>query len=226
MTGIDGSAALRALGQAYRSISGLLPDLPEEALRRPTRCRGWNVRDLLFHLLLDPQRALVALATPATGEPTVDFVSYWRSYQPGTARADRHAAFVRRAAAAYSGHILVEEWAETSEAALQAATWATAPTGRVHTQGLIISIPDLVATLTVEAAIHHLDLTAHLDGAPAVPAAALEVVRVTLDGLLGTTLPVDWDAETYALKATGRVALSEGDRAGLGVLGERLPLLG
>jgi uncharacterized protein (TIGR03083 family) len=226
MADIDGGATLRALGQAYRAITEIVTDLPEGAFDRPTGCRGWSVRDLLFHLLLDPQRALVALASPATEEPTVDFVSYWRPYQPGTAGAARHAEFVRRAASAYSRHILVELWAETSEAALQAAAWATPATARVHTQGLIITIPDLVATLAVEAAIHHLDLTVHLDDAPSVPAMALDVVRLTLDGLLGTTLPVDWDGETYALKATGRMALSDDDREGLGLLGERLPLLG
>jgi hypothetical protein len=37
---------------------------------------------------------------------------------------------------------------------------------------------------------------------------------------------VAWDAETYALKATGRMALNAGELDRLGPLGERLPLLG
>jgi hypothetical protein len=37
---------------------------------------------------------------------------------------------------------------------------------------------------------------------------------------------VAWDAETYALKATGRVALDGGELDRLGPLGARLPLLG
>jgi len=91
---------------------------------------------------------------------------------------------------------------------------------------LVIALPDLLATLTVEAVLHHLDLTVNLDGPPPAPPAALEVVRLTLDGLLGSPLPVAWDAETYALKATGRMALEDAELDRLGPLGVRLPLLG
>jgi hypothetical protein len=38
--------------------------------------------------------------------------------------------------------------------------------------------------------------------------------------------PADWDDVTYALKATGRVPLTAGDRARLGVPATRFPLLG
>ena len=224
--------------------------LPDAAFERPTRCRGWSVRDLLFHMLLDPQRALVALATPTTEATTTDLVAYWRSFQPGTEQAVRHAEFVRRAASAYvRPAALVGEWEETSEAAVRAAAsavmagWAehqatarasrrrgrepsVPASGRVRTQGLVIALPDLLATLTVEAVLHHLDLTVNLDGPPPAPPAALEVVRLTLDGLLGSPLPVAWDAETYALKATGRMALEDAELDRLGPLGVRLPLLG
>ena len=249
MTGIDVTATLQALGQSYRAVTASVRTLPEAAFERPTRCRGWTVRDVLFHMLLDPQRALVALATPTTEAATTDLVAYWRLFQPGTEQAERHAEFVRRAASAYARPAtLVEEWEETSEAALRAAAsavmagWAehqvtaratrrtgrepAAASGRVRTQGMVIALPDLLATLTVEAVLHHLDLTVNLDSSPPAPPAALEVVRLTLDGLLGSPLPVAWDAETYALKATGRIALASGELDRLGALGARLPLLG
>ncbi|HAW11381.1 MAG TPA: hypothetical protein DCX12_10065 [Chloroflexi bacterium] len=249
-SGIDVTATLQALGESYRAVTAAVRTLPDAAFERPTRCWGWTVRDVLFHLLLDPQRALVAFATPTTEAATTDLVAYWRPYQPGTEGAERHAEFVRRAASADArAATLVEEWEETSEAALRAAAAAvmagraehqvtpratrrrgreaSAPaSGRVRTQGLVIAIPDLLATLTVEAVLHHLDLTVNLDSPPPAPPAALEVVRVTLDGLLGSPLPVAWDAETYALKATGRVALDGGELDRLGPLGARLPLLG
>jgi hypothetical protein len=41
------------------------------------RCRGWVVVDVLFHVLCNAQRALVALASPVPGPPDRDFVSYW-----------------------------------------------------------------------------------------------------------------------------------------------------
>ncbi len=52
------------------------------------------------------------------------------------------------------------------------------------------------------------------------------LVRRTLNGLLGATADAGWDDTTYALKGTGRRALSADDRARLGGLADRFPLLG
>jgi hypothetical protein len=51
-------------------------------------------------------------------------------------------------------------------------------------------------------------------------------VRNVLDGLLGTALPLGWDDVEYALKGTGRVALTAADRDQLGDLALKIPLLG
>lgn len=80
-------------------------------------------------------------------------------------------------------------------------------------------------TLIVEATIHYLDLTLNLPAPPA-PASALLHVRNVLDGLLGTELTLDWDDVEYALKGTGRVALTAADRDHLGDLALKIPLLG
>ena len=47
------------------------------------------------------------------------------------------------------------------------------------------------------------------------------------DGLLGTSLPdtLGWDATTYILTGTGRRELTPGERAALGDLADRFPLL-
>jgi hypothetical protein len=44
--------------------------------------------------------------------------------------------------------------------------------------------------------------------------------------VLGQPGPAGWDDVTYALKATGRAELTDNDRASLGELATRLPLLG
>jgi uncharacterized protein (TIGR03083 family) len=223
---VDGRDALGALSETYRATTAALSALSDDDWARPSRCQGWSVRDVVFHLLLDPQRALVAFASPTVAEPTTDFIAYWRPFRASSEGAVRHAEFVRRAAAAFPRPALIAEmWAETSEAALRASALSP-PQGRVETQHLVIAVPDLLATLTVEAALHHLDLTVNLDHPPAAPATALEIVRTTLDGLLGTAPPVTWAAEVYALKGTGRMELDEDDRRRLGELQERFPLLG
>ena len=51
---------------------------------QPTRCAGWTVRDLVYHLVGDAQRALVAVHTPTAAEADVDAVTYWANWKPGT----------------------------------------------------------------------------------------------------------------------------------------------
>jgi uncharacterized protein (TIGR03083 family) len=218
--------ALDALQDAYQDVTELVAGLDEHELLQPSRCQGWAVRDLLFHMLLDAQRALVTLATPATGPPDVDFVTYWLPFKPGMPGADAHQRFVAAAAGAYSRpQGLVAHWSETSEAALRAAAAAPAD-GCFATQGHVLTLPSFLATLIVEAAVHHLDLVGHLPGRPGPGARPLRLVRSTLDGLLGEAPATGWDDETYALVGTGRLPLGDADRAALGPLADRFPVFG
>jgi len=112
--------AAELLAAAYGSISGMVGRLPAGDFERRSRCAGWAVGDVLFHLLLDAQRALVTFATPVETEPDVDAVTYWSPFRPGgtgSAAAQAHARFVRLAARAYSGPPgLVAHWADTAAA--------------------------------------------------------------------------------------------------------------
>ena len=177
-------------------------------------------------MLLDAQRALVTFATPAAGEPDVDFISYWTPFRPGAEGYAAHARFVRRVASSYrSDLVIAKQWAETAAAAAHAA--ATLPADiKVATQGHVLFAGDFLATLAVEATIHHLDLLAGDERLSGPSGPGLAVTRETLDGALGEPVPVGWDDVDYALKATGRVELTAGDRAGLGILAARFPLLG
>ncbi|GAB7052270.1 maleylpyruvate isomerase N-terminal domain-containing protein [Catenuloplanes indicus] len=217
-----------ALRAAYDGVTAALTPLSPMELLAPTRCHGWTVADVVHHLTSDAQRALVALATPADGPATRTFVTYWRSTPdpaPDWASAERAAAASawagRRAASiAREPGLLVESWAETSAAAVQAAF--AAPHAFVATQGHVLSTPDLLTTLATEAVIHHLDL---LLGLPAAPDPAV----ATLDGLLalhGGVRPPDWGIEDYLLKGSGRLALSTPDRTALGTSAGLFPLLG
>lgn len=204
--------------------------LDDAGLQRPTRCRGWLVADLLFHVLCDAQRALVALASPATGPADVDDVSYWRAFTPGgdDDASVKHAWWARRSAAAFdrpSG--VVRIWSDTAPAAARAAA-AADPDGYVTTQGHVLRVPDLLATLTTEAVIHHLDLVVDLPDAPLPAAAPTRVAVATVDGLLSddAVRPTGWDDRDYLLKATGRVPLTDRDRLELGEAAGWFPLLG
>src|SRR5215218_8702574 len=73
-------AALFAFDRAYSTVGEFTAGLSRADLLAFSRCRGWVVADVLFHVLCDAQRALVALASPAPGPPDRDFVSYWTAF--------------------------------------------------------------------------------------------------------------------------------------------------
>jgi uncharacterized protein (TIGR03083 family) len=214
------------MAASYRAVTADLERLSEEDLARPSRCLGWTRADLLYHMLLDARRALVTFATPAAGTADVDFVSYWAPFRPGAEGYDAHARFVRRAASAYrSDLVIVAQWSETAAAAVYAAS-ALPADAKLATQDHVLAAGDFLATLAVEATIHHLDLAAgdHALAGPSGP--GLDITRETLDGILGQPVPASWDDVGYALKATGRAQLTAEDRARLGALADRFPLLG
>lgn len=168
--------------------------------------------------------ALVTFNSPAEGPANKDFVSYWNGFEAANEDAIAHARFVRISAAAHSDpKTIASRWRETTLAALRNAR-STSEVDFVTTQGHILSTPDFIATLVVEATIHHLDLVANLDTPSSPPAAALVITLTTLDGLLQGTRPGGWDEITYLLKATGREPLTQRDRVALGDAGSRLPL--
>jgi hypothetical protein len=70
----DEFAALRI---AYDDLAGLAQSLTERDSWRATGCPGWAVRDVVFHLLGDAQRALVSLLTPSDVPADRTAVTYW-----------------------------------------------------------------------------------------------------------------------------------------------------
>ena len=224
---VEYRAALDGFGRAYSGIGELTAGLSRADLLAFSRCRGWVVADVLFHLLCDAQRALVALASPAPGPPDRDFVSYWTAFASEAEDLSAAAWWVRRSAAAFGdGTGVAASWQETAPAAVRAAGRAD-PDGYIATQGHVLAVADFLATLVTEAVIHHLDMIVHLPTAPSPDRHAVALATRSLDGLLGSGVsrPDDWTAEEYLLKGTGRVPLSPRDRGALAEATERFPLL-
>jgi hypothetical protein len=216
---------LDLLQTAYRDLSGVLMALSPAEGWQPTGCAGWAAVDLGFHLLGDARRALVALATPAEGSADTDAVTYWRAWRPPAPDDEDELWSTRVAASVQGGFGAVQRrYAEASAAVLVAAGRA-APTDLIRTQGATMTVADLLSTLTVEAAVHHLDLVLHVDR-PGPAEEPLGEVRRVLEGLLGAPLPSGWDGATAARRGTGREPLTAGDLAALGTLADRFPLFG
>jgi hypothetical protein len=219
-------AALVALFDAvYEATTTVVSGLDEVSFDQRTRTALWSVKDLLFHQMCDAQRALVVFTTEPDESADTTAVSYWAAWQPGQPGAENHASYAAKAAAAYGGsHFLVEQWTETSRAAVRAAR-QHGPAGTVATQGHVLTADDFVHTLAVEGVVHHLDLTLAVPS-PGLPNAAYELVVEVLTGLLGTDLPTVWSREEAVLKGTGREPLSDEDRESLGAAAASFPLFG
>ncbi|WP_232665134.1 maleylpyruvate isomerase N-terminal domain-containing protein [Pseudonocardia sp. TRM90224] len=218
------SPALAALRIAYSDLTTIAMSIDEPDSWRPTRCAGWVVRDLVLHVLGDAQRALVALGTPAAGPADRDFVTYWTDVPGGRDDDSTELRAQRIIASAWALAPLARTFAETTRAVVTLADRAS-PDALVATQDHVLRVEDLITTLAVEAAVHHLDLVVDMNR-PGPRPEPLALVRETLDGLLGHSTPPEWSDERWALVGTGRVPPGGRERRELGPAAGRLPLLG
>jgi uncharacterized protein (TIGR03083 family) len=220
---VDRSTVVGALAAEYGLLTKIIRSLSQADLAQPSGCLGWTNADLIFHMLLDVQRALVTFNSPAIGAVDRDFVTYWKGFLATDEPSQEHARYVRINAASHRNPTTIcARWAATAEAAIRNAQ--TANIDLVTTQGHILNIADFIATLVVEATVHHLDLVANLAGSRAPAPEAVAIATITIDGLLKAPRPLGWGDETYILKATGRAPLNEADRTALGSAGDRIPV--
>ena len=216
--------AARLLAESYDALAGVVAAVPEPDSWRPTGCRGWAVRDLTYHCLCDAQRALVALHSPAAGEPDRDAVTYWSDWAPDEAGAALGRRHVRVVASMYLvWEQLRDLYLETAHAVVEAASHAD-PAALVRTQGHVLAVDDLLSTLAVEATVHHLDMTLDLPDAYGPAESGLAEVRRVLDGLLGGQVAAGWPDERYARVATGRADPTPDEARELGALVDRVPV--
>ena len=225
MTERSYASLVALLDEVYEATTSVVTGLDVESMGRPTRTEHWSVKDLLFHQMCDAQRALVAFTSESDAAPDTTAVTYWAAWHPGQPGAGDHARYASRAAAAYGRpESLVAQWTETSRAAVRAAR-RHGPNRAVATQGHVLTAADFVHTLAVEGVVHHLDLTLELPS-PGLSDDAYAVVTEVLTGLLGSGLPAGWGPDEAVLKGTGRMPLTDGDRATLGERADRVPLFG
>ena len=204
----------QALRASYDALAGVVGGLDDEAAWRPTGCRGWVVRDLVFHLHADCVRALVAVHSPAGRPADCDAVAYWRGWGSDAGTDETIRRTTRVESSPWSWPALRDRYAEGAAAAGRAVA-AADPETVVTTQGHALTVADLASTLLVEATLHHLDLVRHLPGATGPALEGLAEARRVSEALLGRDLG-GWTDERVALVATGRAEPSPQEQAELG----------
>ncbi|GLY70684.1 maleylpyruvate isomerase N-terminal domain-containing protein [Amycolatopsis taiwanensis] len=208
---------------SWTALRTAVAEVPDEDFARPSGCTGWLVRDLVCHLIIGAQDVLITLVTPAETEPTRNAVTYWNVLE-ATGDESFDALVVRLAAAYEEPRLLKFHFDDVGSAAGRAAVLAD-PAARVSTLGEVITVGDYLSAYVLEWTLHHLDLIAHFPEAAEPPAESLAWSRELLEKVAGVAFPASLSDADALLVGTGRRAPTGAERAELGELTARLPLV-
>ncbi|MEU4247410.1 maleylpyruvate isomerase N-terminal domain-containing protein [Amycolatopsis sp. NPDC026612] len=216
---------MELFSRTWAALRAAVDALPGAEFAKPSGCRGWLVRDLVCHLVIDAQDVLITLVTPASTAVTHDAVSYWAVGSALPSGDDPLDALVVRLAAAYEDPALLKfHLGDVGSAAGRAAGLAD-PGMRVSTQDMVLTAGDYLSAYVLEWTLHHLDLVAHVPSAAGPPSAGPARSRLMLEKIAGTAFPESFSDEDVLLVATGRRAPAEAETAALGDLAVRLPFV-
>ncbi|MFF7203253.1 maleylpyruvate isomerase N-terminal domain-containing protein [Streptomyces sp. NPDC008141] len=211
--------------RSWTALRAAVAALADEDFGQPSGCAGWLVRDLVCHLVIDAQDVLITLATPADTEPTRDAVTYWEvTDTPPTGDDPLDALTVRLAAAYGEPHLLQFHLDDVGSAAGRAAELADSAR-RVRTRDEVLTAGDYLTAYVMEWTLHHLDLVAHLPNAAEPPVEGLALSRAMLEKIAGAPFPASFSDKDALLVGTGRRAPTGAEKAELGGLTARLPLV-
>jgi uncharacterized protein (TIGR03083 family) len=219
------SEVLEAFRDEAKVLDGVVEKLSTDDLSRPTNCPPWNVKQLLVHvaIVLPPSPLRVAAASTPDIDNAAD--CYRR---PERTTTDYHEGIADKAVEAAADltdgfgvrRLLTRRW----QTAWQ--DWSERDLSDViaHSAGSC-RLDDYIVTRVISHAAHGLDLALSLGRQPWTTARALAVMRPVFTSLLGVEPPSRWDGQGFFARATGRRALDGNDRAELGSLAARWPLL-
>jgi uncharacterized protein (TIGR03083 family) len=211
--------------RSWAALRTAVAELPDDDFERPSGCSGWLVRDLVCHLIIDAQDVLITLVTPTEAEPTRNAVTYWEvADAPPTGDDPLDALIVRLAAAYEEPRLLRFHFDDVGSAAGRAAELAD-PVLRVGTRGEVLTAADYLTAYVLEWTLHHLDLVAHLPGVEGPPVEGLARSRQLLETIAGAAFPASLSDTDALLIGTGRRAPTDAEKATLGELDARLPLV-
>ncbi|MFG3016337.1 maleylpyruvate isomerase N-terminal domain-containing protein [Streptomyces cinerochromogenes] len=211
--------------RSWSALRTAVAELPDEDFARPSGCTGWLVRDLVCHLVIDAQDVLITLVTPAEEEPTHSAATYWKVTGTPPSGDDPLDALTVRLAAAYEDPELLKFHLDDVGSAAGRAARLADPGQRVGTQDMVLTVGDYLSAYVLEWTLHHLDLTAHLPGAPQPPAESLAGSRALLEEIAGAPFPASWSDQDALRIGTGRRTPTGTEQADLGELAARLPLV-
>jgi hypothetical protein len=211
--------------RSWAALRSAVAELSDEDFVQSSGCTGWLVRDLVCHLVIDAQDVLITLVTPAETAPTRDAVTYWDVAETPPTGDDPLAALTVRLAAAYEDPRLLKFHLDDIGSAAGRAAELADPHLRVGTRDEVLTAGDYLSAYVLEWTLHHLDLVAHLPHAAEPPAAGLARSREMLEKIARAAFPASFSDTDALLIGTGRRAPTDTEKAELGELAARLPLV-
>ncbi|WP_410588984.1 maleylpyruvate isomerase N-terminal domain-containing protein [Amycolatopsis sp. lyj-23] len=216
---------MELFSRTWAALRAAVASLPGAEFAKPSGCRGWLVRDLVCHLVIDAQDVLITLATPASSAVTHDAITYWAVSSSLPSGEDPLSALIVRLAAAYQDPALLKFHLDDVGAAAGRAADLADPGTRVATQEMVLTAGDYLSAYVLEWTLHHLDLVAHVPSVAGPPAEGLARTRAMLEQVAGAGFPASMPDEDVLLVATGRRAPTEAETTALGPLAARLPFV-
>ncbi|WP_290062810.1 maleylpyruvate isomerase N-terminal domain-containing protein [Amycolatopsis solani] len=211
--------------RTWAALRAAVASLSDDDFAKPSGCRGWLVRDLVCHLVIDAQDVLITLVTPSSAALTHDAVTYWALSDALPSGDDPLDALIVRLAAAYEDPALLKFHLDDVGAAAGRAADLADPGTRVSTQDMVLTAGDYLSAYVLEWTLHHLDLVTRLPSVPGPPPEGLAETRSMLEKIAGTAFPASFSNTDVLLVATGRRAPTEAEHEALGELAARLPFV-
>jgi uncharacterized protein (TIGR03083 family) len=226
---------VEALAAQLGDLIELVGELSEADFGRPTRCPGWSVAEVVAHCEGMLLRLVGENALPVDGAAEVDRVGYYR-YDPDGPREgeDSNKTFsevirdrVIDEVGGRDGAQLRASLENALDAALQGVREIPAERVIKRSGHPRMTFGEFVASRNVEFGVHMMDIAHAIGSDERVQPGPAAIITGVLDGLLGEPPPesLGWDATTYILAGTGRRRLHGDERAKLGTLAMRFPLL-
>lgn len=219
---------VQALADECEELSATARALTEEQFALPTRCTEWNVKELLGHTYRGVNRINVLLSEPPPVSLDTDGITYWRRYEPQDDAPDIAKRGKEAADGFASGAELARAWDRMWRDAV-ALAGRTDPARPVAVPwGPHLRLDEYLKTRVLEVTVHRMDLEDALGRKGWGTDLAISIVDDILAGLLGEDPPreLDWDVVEFIEAGCGRRPLTDRERAVLGPLAEKFPLVG
>jgi uncharacterized protein (TIGR03083 family) len=225
------STAAGTLQREIDRVATFIESVDEDAWEQPTRCPPLTFREMLAHMLRGTKRLNAMLDEgPVEDQPEGDALTYWRiagavpdAEQPiASDVVDR----AQHDAEGFTPADLTKAWRNDWDAVL-ARVQALKPEDPVMPSPFArMRMSEYLRTRHIEVVVHHMDLRDAAGQAPGPDPAALHVVCEVLAGMLGADpVRLGMDPIRFALAGTGRETLNDSERAMLGPLVSKFPLI-